>query len=90
MAQDNLLRDLYLNDFIKSYWFDDLSNSNSSELTDDDNLVQKIKNKSLSQKRKQVKKMNKKQECWHGFDVLSMYYICSMLIFMHANSVCKC
>lgn len=50
MAQDNLLRDLYLNDFIKSYWFDDLSNSNSSELTDDDNLFQKIKNKSLSQK----------------------------------------
>ena len=48
MAQDNLLRDLYLNDFIKSYWFDDLSNSNSSELTDDDNLFQKIKNKSLS------------------------------------------
>jgi hypothetical protein len=51
MAQDNLLRDLYLNDFIKSYWFDDLSNSNSPELTDDDNLFQKIKkNKSLSKK----------------------------------------
>ena len=47
MAQDNLLRDLYLNDFIKSYWFDDLSNSNS--LTDDDNL-QPFKKKSLSQK----------------------------------------
>ena len=52
MAQDNLLRDLYLNDFIKSYWFDDLSNSNSSELTDDDNLFQKINNKSLTQKAK--------------------------------------